>query len=256
MHGVGSFSNLPCKATCQQGHQRLTAPGVCRSTRCSVAASTQSRSLSNSHDMSRRANLAASILLPSVFFFQNEAAADALDEYVDPIDGFQFALPDGWALGTGSTESSLGSTSRRVVAIYPKDENPRDTNATVVVTTVAADYSKLGSFGTALDFGQNLVNSMDRSYLKRAAWKRQADDVQTAHLIDAYGKRGMFYIQYNVQIPPEPMKYLASMVAMGTVGMGNRLYTLTIQCPDQEAEKYKPDFQKILDSFTVPALVS
>ena len=37
----------------------------------------------------------------------------------------------------------------------------------VVVTSIGADYTKLGSFGTAEQFGSNLVASMDMSYLKK-----------------------------------------------------------------------------------------
>ncbi len=37
----------------------------------------------------------------------------------------------------------------------------------MLVTNVGADYTKLGSFGSAQDFGQNLVVSMDRTYLLR-----------------------------------------------------------------------------------------
>jgi len=49
---------------------------------------------------------------------------------------------------------------------YP-EAGGADTNVTVLVTNVGADYTKLGSFGSAQDFGQNLVVSMDRTYLLR-----------------------------------------------------------------------------------------
>jgi hypothetical protein len=41
-----------------------------------------------------------------------------------------------------------------------------DTNITIVITTPGADYTSLASFGTASDFGSNLVASMDRSYMR------------------------------------------------------------------------------------------
>ena len=39
---------------------------------------------------------------------------------------------------------------------------------TVTITGVGPDYTSLGSFGTAEQFGDNLVASMDRSYQLRA----------------------------------------------------------------------------------------
>jgi PsbP len=49
-----------------------------------------------------------------------------------------------------------------------------DTNVTVIITNVGADYTKLGSFGDAETFGSNLVASMDRSFLRRAPeWARR-----------------------------------------------------------------------------------
>ena len=53
-----------------------------------------------------------------------------------------------------------------------------DTNLTVLTTVVGADYTKLGSFGSAQDFGNNLVVSMDRTYLLRR--NRNAGPVQVS----------------------------------------------------------------------------
>jgi len=50
----------------------------------------------------------------------------------------------------------------------------------VLVTNVGADYTKLGSFGSAQDFGNNLVVSMDRTYLLRR--NRNAGPVQVRTL--------------------------------------------------------------------------
>lgn len=43
----------------------------------------------------------------------------------------------------------------------------------VVITNVGADFTKLGSFGTASAFGENLVASMDRRFMRRASWNRK-----------------------------------------------------------------------------------
>jgi hypothetical protein len=47
---------------------------------------------------------------------------------------------------------------------------------TVIVTNVGADFTSLGSFGSAEGFGANLVSSMDRSFLLRKAVNK--DSVQ------------------------------------------------------------------------------
>lgn len=43
---------------------------------------------------------------------------------------------------------------------------------TILVTNVGADYTGLGSFGTAETFGQNLISSLDRSFLLRSGFNR------------------------------------------------------------------------------------
>ena len=60
-------------------------------------------------------------------------------------------------------------SSTRTMTWYP--EGGTDVNVTVVITTPGADYTALGSFGSASDFGTNLVQSMDRSYELRAGKK-------------------------------------------------------------------------------------
>lgn len=60
---------------------------------------------------------------------------------------------------------------------YPEGEIS-NVNVSVVVTNVGADYTKLGSFGTASAFGENLVASMDRRYLLRSSWNRKGRSEQ------------------------------------------------------------------------------
>ena len=43
---------------------------------------------------------------------------------------------------------------------------------TVIITNVGADYTSLGSFGSAETFGANLVSQMDRSFLLRSGFNR------------------------------------------------------------------------------------
>lgn len=52
-----------------------------------------------------------------------------------------------------------------------------DTNLTIVITNVGADFTRLGSFGDAEQFGGNIVAQMDRSYLNRS-WNKPKSPVQ------------------------------------------------------------------------------
>lgn len=63
---------------------------------------------------------------------------------------------------------------------YPEGDID-STNVSIVVTNVGADFTKLGSFGTASAFGENLVASMDRRYLARAAWGANKDAIQVCN---------------------------------------------------------------------------
>lgn len=94
----------------------------------------------------------------------------------------------GWEYGEGGLDGNASfsgaSGARRVVGWYaPNDPN---TNAVVVITTVGADYTSMGSLGTAYDFGSNLVGSMDRSYLLRAPeFVRRREPLLVARLVDS-----------------------------------------------------------------------
>lgn len=48
---------------------------------------------------------------------------------------------------------------------------------TIVITNVGADFTRLGSFGDAEQFGGNVVAQMDRSYLNRS-WNKPKSPVQ------------------------------------------------------------------------------
>ncbi len=61
---------------------------------------------------------------------------------------------------------------------YP--EGDLDTNLTIVITNVGADFTRLGSFGDAEQFGGTLVAQMDRSYLNRS-WNKPKTPVQASH---------------------------------------------------------------------------
>lgn len=212
------------------------------------------KSVEDSTPGTKRRDVLSSILLPSVaLMLQPAYAEEAPNVYMDKFDGYEVAVPKGWKVEVGETSGGGPNDTKRVLVVYPESSSPKDVNLSVVVTNVAPDFTKLGSFGTPLDFGQNMVNSMDRSFLLKAAWKKPDNEVQTARLLDASNRNGKYYIQYNLRNPPEPIKYFASLVALGGNGTYNRLYTLTLQCPQEVVDTYSSDFEQVLDSFKVPA---
>lgn len=139
----------------------------------------------------------------------------------------------------------------RLKAWHPEGVSPNDVNVTLIVTNASADFTKLGSFGTPENFGTNLVNSMDRSYMKRAIGRRP-EDVQTARLLDATNVNGMYRIEYLLKKPQDQEKHFISLMALRFDGIYNRLYTLTSQCYEEEFPQYKSDIQTFLESFKPP----
>jgi hypothetical protein len=64
------------------------------------------------------------------------AAAAAV--YSDEVDGWSMAVPSGWEQELGGAQGAVGTC--RVVAFFPKGDH-LSTNITVVITTLAADYT-------------------------------------------------------------------------------------------------------------------
>jgi hypothetical protein len=104
-------------------------------------------------------------------------AAPASDMFVDPTDGFSLAVPRGWAQGGGALDGSNGappsrfsnaSGLQRVVAWVAPDA--ADVSIAVTVKTPGADYTGLGSFGSAQDFGG----------ARRCGWRAAAAHPHTA----------------------------------------------------------------------------
>ncbi|DBA85676.1 TPA: hypothetical protein ACH3X1_005248 [Trebouxia sp. C0004] len=195
-----------------------------------------------------------------------------------------------WVAGEGAAAGGKGFTGasgvRRALAWYP--EGDLDTNLTIVITNVGADFTRLGSFGDAEQFGGTLVAQMDRSYLNRS-WNKPKTPVQNelwpqlpsrvqlmtlgtpgcspslcvsyanhaaqeARLLDAKARNNMYFIEYTVKKPSQEQKHLLSAVALGFNGRYNRLYTVTGQCKESELSEYKGTLQSVLQSFAPPAL--
>ena len=180
-------------------------------------------------------------------------AEEDLIAYEDLSAGFALSYPSNWTRSEAQSMSKV-PVSERTLVWYLKDVSPRDVNVTLLINNAGADYTKLGSFGSAEDFGANLVNSMDRRYLLRGSRIQRAKikDVQTADLISAKSERGMYSIEYVLKKPDEEPRRLLSLIALRFDGRYNRLYTLTAQCADTEYAKYQADIQRIMNSFKPP----
>jgi len=160
----------------------------------------------------------------------------AFKVYEDATEKFSLMVPQDWNKGEGKA-----SGQRKVTAFFPPTDN--FTNVNVVITGLGADYTGLGSFGTADNFGENLVNSLDRSWQKPPG--------QKARLIDARSKAGKYYVEYTLQRIGEKQRHLVSVVGIGNNGWINRLYTVTGQYYEDEADKYKSNVEKVISSFKI-----
>lgn len=202
-------------------------------------------------------------------------AIDADNGYVDIEDGFTITVPSGWVKGSGMlgegaasnkeasyrSRFSNGAGLQRLVAWVPPDTSVNDAaiNLAVTVKTPAADYTSLGSFGSASDFGQNVVNMLDRSYLlKGPGWLRRTgdeDNLTLAKLLNATESKDRYLFQYTVSKAGSPTRIVYSAVAMGTSPSGKRrFYTVNASCPEANVDEYGAILQTAVQSFIPPPL--
>lgn len=178
--------------------------------------------------------------------------------YQDPVDSWSMAIPSDWELGFGEAEGS--SATRRVVAFFPKSSDEfKDINVTVVCTNIAADFTKMGSFGSPFEFGTRLVGTLDRSFVgkkpKILGGNGKGDGTgQIATLINTSSSNDMYNIEYNIEQPNEFNRRLYQVVGLSYNGMYNRLYTVTAQVPvEKSSEDVKKVLTSMLGSFEMPA---
>ncbi|BDA43729.1 PsbP domain-containing protein 3, chloroplastic [Coccomyxa sp. Obi] len=205
--------------------------------------------------LDRRALLTAGASLALGLAVSPSLAGDELIPFEDASDKFKISVPEGWVAAQGAAPGNKGFSgatgTRRALAWYP--EGGTDTNVTVLVTNVGADYTALGSFGSADSFGENLIASLDRSFLLRGGFNRP-QSVQKAKLLDAKSRSGMYFLEYTVQKPEETEpRHFLSAVALGFNGRYNRFYTLTAQCPEADVPTYRSTLEGVINSFRPPA---
>ncbi|CAH9086716.1 unnamed protein product [Cuscuta epithymum] len=165
---------------------------------------------------------------------QNEAVTE-FRVYTDDVNKFKISIPSDWEIGSGE-----GDGVRSLIAFYPQEPSS-SSNVSIMITTLGADFTTLGSFGRVDAFADNLVSGLDRS------WKRPPG--VKAKLIDCKSANGLYYIDYTLQNPGESMRHLSTVLGIANNGLYNRLYTITGQCVDDESEKYCAKVEKAVASF-------
>lgn len=192
-----------------------------------------------------------------ITFAGSVQAEDTWEVFADQVEKFSIEVPPGWSYGEGGIDGNRSfagaSGTRRVIAWIPEGYAGKDCNVTLVITNVGADFTSMGSFGTAYSFGSNLVGSMDQSYMKRSpAWARPKGPIQEAVLIDTRDESGVYQVEYTVFKEPDPMRHLLSRIALGYNGRYNRLYTLTAQAREEDWPAIKSAMRKMVASFKPP----
>eukprot|EP00892_Ulva_mutabilis_P000872 jgi/Ulvmu1/10786/UM069_0020.1 len=192
----------------------------------------------------------ASVAIAGVDSIALPALADT-EKYKDPEDGFAVTVPASWNYAVPTEPYDrfrAGVSTKRTLAWFP--DSGSDVNVTVVVTTPGADYTSLRSFGSAQDFGSNLVTSMDRSYLQKKG-KPLTDEILIAKLVNTKTENSSYFVDYTVQRGTQPQRHLYSRVVLGFNGRFRRLYTITAQCPDSASRDTKDTLQAIVSSLKV-----
>ncbi|CAG9462206.1 unnamed protein product [Pedinophyceae sp. YPF-701] len=198
-----------------------------------------------SHDSARRQVLLSLLSAAVALGATQRAGAEVYEEGLVSL-----TIPEGWIQST----AQISSGGRRTVVWFPKDADPNDLSVSLVTTGLSADFTGLGSFGSATDFGQGLVNQMDQAYLARArgTLSRPApkiDQVQVCKLIDAKQTRGMYTVEYSIKKPQEELKVVTEAIAAGNDGVYNRLFTLTAQRRESASTAAQEELAGIVSSF-------
>ncbi|KAL7582614.1 psbP domain-containing protein 3, chloroplastic [Lactuca sativa] len=168
------------------------------------------------------------------FAYAEEVVPEGFQIYSDDVNKFKITIPQDWQIGGGE-----GNGFKSVTAFYPSEAS--NSNVSVVITGLGADFTKLESFGKVDAFAENLVSGLDRSWQKPPG--------VSAKLIDSKATKGMYYIEYTLTNPGESARHLISVLGIANNGWYNRLYTLTGQYIDDESEKYRSKIEKAVASF-------
>jgi hypothetical protein len=224
----------------------------------------------------RRALLAGAAAAAAASLLPARAGAAAAAPYTDHEDGWSLAPPPGWALagvgalGAAPSRFSNAAGLQRVVAWTPPGgatnaaavdsaSSAPTAAASLAVTarTPSADFTTLGSFGSASDFAEGVVAAMDTRYVKRARGAGFA--ATTAVLLSAAERGGRYLLEYTVAKEGEPARRVVSAVALGRGGARaggapiRRFYTVTASCGEADAGALGPALRAAVESFAPAA---
>ncbi|KAL4312797.1 hypothetical protein GQ457_01G012360 [Hibiscus cannabinus] len=155
-------------------------------------------------------------------------------DYTDEVNKYKISIPQDWQVGAGEPNSF-----KSITAFYP--EETANSNVSVAISGLGPDFTRMESFGKVEAFADTLVSGLDRS------WQRPPG--VAAKLIDCKASNGMYYIEYTLQNPGESQRHLFTAIGMASNGWYNRLYTVTGQYVEEEAEKYGSRIEKAVSSF-------
>eukprot|EP00980_Cylindrotheca_fusiformis_P002707 scaffold627_cov125-Cylindrotheca_fusiformis.AAC.24 len=192
-------------------------------------------------DLSRRNLLASSSTMAAAALFIDpldaNAAIDGLFSYEDPEYKFSLLLPTGW----DKSEQSL--PGRRKIVLYIKPGSERQTLVFLAFTPVRADFTSLGSFGSADDVAYGTI--LPKSTLAGI------EGVESK-MLSAESKKSAYFFDYYQRSPGQPKTHFRTIftLAKGTTEMaGSILVTITAQTPESQYDEMKPLFDEIIGSF-------
>ncbi|KAL8135837.1 psbP domain-containing protein 3, chloroplastic [Apium graveolens] len=209
---------------------------------CNNAQITSCASVEDESQIKRREALFqtafAAFSLPSIvpLAIAETAVAEEYRTYSDDVNKFKISIPQDWEVGSGDGSNGFKS----VTAFYPKEASS-GSSVSVVITGLGPDFTRLESFGNVDAFAENLVSGLDRSWQRPPGVK--------AILIDSKASKGFYYLEYTLRNPGESERHLFSVLGVANNGWYNRLYTLTGQFVEEDAEKYGSEIKKVVSSF-------
>lgn len=211
-------------------------------------------------NITRRSSL---IILSTLFANWKQLRASAsellLEQYEDVGNGFAISFPSGWLIGKGDiggkkTRFSNGAGVQQVFAWYPpSEEMVSGKSLAVTVKTAGADYTSLGSFGTAEQFAENLIAQMDQSFLRKKSGN--SGSVTSARLIQCQEKQNKYLIEYEVSKTKEPTRRVWTSVSLGKSASGvSKFYTATGSCKEEDVEEVGPLLKASVESLSMLGL--
>lgn len=188
---------------------------------------------------------AAALVLAGSSAGRGTASAPAGVNYTDAVDSFSIDVPAGWERGEGAAPGAIGT--RRVVVFHPPGD--LTTTLTVLSNNASVELTKLGSLGTAFEFGYHLVASQNRT--------RRGGESQTAELLSTEERNGAYLTEYTITRSSAGVpRHLYSLATLRFDGKYNRFYTVTGQWNEGSdgATEARTALLAAVDSFTLAPL--